>query len=482
MSKHTRKKKNDDSNVKTCTLYVDGMHCASCEILIEKKLLKQKGIESVDASLKGNRVEINYLGEQAPDAKSLNKDFSKFGYHFSTKKIKHENSPLIQFKNGKMLLNKSKAKYTLKIGAVFVSLLIAFVIFEKLQLGQHVNVNANSSLFGFFLLGLVAGLSSCAALIGGLLLSMIKQWNEIYIASDSNFVKAQPHIMFHVGRLISFFVLGGVLGLIGSALTLDNTTIFSILTIVVSVVMLVLALQMLGVGWAQRLKFTAPKSFTRYVAEESNFRGRYMPFSVGALTFFLPCGFTLIAQTVALTSGSPIKGALIMLAFALGTLPILLGISFGGLAFNSRPSLTAKFNIIAGLLIIFFVIYNINGQLNVLGLPSFSDINLSSPQTEPADTAIVDENGVQNLKFVAKGFEYIPQGSTTIKADTETTLVVDNQGIQGCGTFMAARGLIDGYIPLKAGMNTVDLGKPAKGVYKLTCSMGMVPPVTITVI
>lgn len=481
MSKHKRKKKNNDSNVKTCTLYVDGMHCASCEILIEKKLLKQKGIESVDASLKGNRVEINYLGDQIPNAKKLNKDFSQSGYHFSTKKIKHENPPLIQFKEGKMLLNKVKAWSILKIGAVFVSLLIAFFIFEKLQLGKHVSVDANSSLFGFFLLGLVAGLSSCAALIGGLLLSMIKQWNEIYIDSESNFVKAQPHIMFHVGRLISFFVLGGVLGLIGSALTLDNTTIFSILTIVVSIVMLVLALQMLGVGWAQRLKFTAPKSFTRYVAEESNFKGRYMPFGVGALTFFLPCGFTLIAQTVALTSGSPIKGALIMLAFALGTLPILLGISFGGLAFNSRPSLTAKFNIVAGLLIIFFVMYNVNGQLNVLGLPSFSDINFSS-QSEPVAAAEIDENGVQTLQFIAKGFEYVPTSSTTIKAGVATVLTVDNQGIQGCGSFMAARGLIDGYIPLKAGVNTVDLGKPSKGVYKLTCSMGMVPPVTITVI
>ncbi|NCP77121.1 sulfite exporter TauE/SafE family protein [bacterium] len=41
----------------------------------------------------------------------------------------------------------------------------------------------------------------------------------------------------------------------------------------------------------------------------------------GALTFFLPCGFTLAMQAYAITTGSFITGALTMMAFALGTAP-----------------------------------------------------------------------------------------------------------------------------------------------------------------
>lgn len=476
-----KKRKPSSNKIKDCTLYVDGMHCASCEVLIEKKLLRQDGIESVDASLKGNKVVINYVGDSKPDAESLSSDFKELGYTFSEKKFKKKDTPAFKFQNGSLVVNPDKIKNIFRTATVLISLIVAFFIFENLQLGQYVSVDSNSALPAFFLLGVVAGLSSCAALIGGLLLSMIKQWNELYIDADSNIEKAQPHIMFHAGRIISFTILGGLLGLVGEAISLNNATFFAILTILVSIVMFLLAMQMLGVEWAQKFKFTAPKSLTRFAADESNFQGKYMPFGIGALTFLLPCGFTLIAQTVALASGSFIQGALIMFLFALGTFPTLLAISYSGLAFNSKPHLTAKFNVIAGLVIVFFVIYNINGQLNVLGYPSLSDISFSSSGGNE-QIAEVNNQGEQTLNITAKGFEYIPTSSMTIKAGVPTTLVVDNQGIQGCGAFMAANGLIDNFVALDRGINEIDLGSPKKGSYKLTCSMGMVRPVTINVI
>lgn len=476
-----KKQKLSPNKIKDCTLYVDGMHCASCEVLIEKKLLKQDGIESVDASLKGNKVVINYVGDSKPDAESLSSDFKELGYTFSEKKFKKKDTPAFKFQNGSLVVNPDKIKNIFRTATVLISLIVAFFIFENLQLGQYVSVDSNSALPAFFLLGVVAGLSSCAALIGGLLLSMIKQWNELYIDADSNIEKAQPHIMFHAGRIISFTILGGLLGLIGEAISLNNATFFAILTILVSIVMFLLAMQMLGVEWAQKFKFTAPKSLTRFAADESNFQGKYMPFGIGALTFLLPCGFTLIAQTVALASGSFIQGALIMFLFALGTFPTLLAISYSGLAFNSKPHLTAKFNVIAGLVIVFFVIYNINGQLNVLGYPSLSDISFSGGDGNE-QIAEVNNQGEQTLNITAKGFEYIPTSSMTIQAGVPTTLIVDNQGIQGCGAFMAANGLIDNFVALDRGINEIDLGNPKKGSYKLTCSMGMVRPVTINVI
>lgn len=481
MGKKNKKTKTSKSELKSCTLYVDGMHCASCEVLIEKKLLKQDDIRSVDASLKSNKVELNYVGEGKPDIDKLNKEFKDLGYKFSNKKFKRNDKPMFRFADSGLEINANKFKYMLKILALTFSLIVAFFVFENMQLGQYVSVDASSSLPAFFVLGVVAGLSSCAALIGGLLLSMTKQWNELYIDADTKMEKAQPHIMFHVGRIASFVILGGVLGFIGQAISLNNATFFAILTILVSIIMFLLAMQMLGVEWAQKFKFNAPKSMTRYVSDESNFKGKYMPFAIGASTFFLPCGFTLIAQTVALASGSFIQGSLIMLFFALGTLPTLLAISYSGLAFNTKPHLTAKFNLVAGLVIVFFVMYNINGQLNVLGFPSLSDfsLNRSAPVEE---TVELNTDGKQVLQVTAKGFEYIPVSSMTIKAGEPTTLIVDNQGIQGCGSFMAANGLINNFVALDRGINRIDLGKPSKGTYKLTCSMGMVPPVTITVV
>ncbi|MBI2630914.1 sulfite exporter TauE/SafE family protein [Candidatus Nomurabacteria bacterium] len=59
----------------------------------------------------------------------------------------------------------------------------------------------------------------------------------------------------------------------------------------------------------------------------------FTPLTIGFGTFFLPCGFTQSMQVVALGSGSFVSGMLIMLAFALGTLPMLSLLSFGSASF-----------------------------------------------------------------------------------------------------------------------------------------------------
>ncbi|MBW7953575.1 MAG: sulfite exporter TauE/SafE family protein [Candidatus Dojkabacteria bacterium] len=468
------------SKLKECVLYVDGMHCAACEVLIEKKLLEQSGVESVDASLKGAKVTVHYSGDKKPSLQRLNKEFAGSGYVFSEQKSFSKRQSLISIKNGKLVLDKASFYGFSRAILLAAIILAAFFIFESLHIGQFVSIDASSSLPAFFVLGLVAGISSCAALIGGLLLSMTKQWHEIYAQADARTERSKPHIMFHLGRIVSFALLGGLLGLAGETISLSNTVVFSLLTILVSLVMLILALQMIGVEWAHKFRLTTPKFLSRFVADETNFQGRYMPAVIGALTFILPCGFTLTAQTIALASGSFLQGSLIMLFFALGTFIPLMGISLGGLIFNSKKSLSHKFNLVAGILVLFFVVYNINGQLNVLGLPSLSDLMTTSQQDQ--GVAGNDEDGVQIISITAQGFEYTPTSSLTIKAGLPAKLIVDNQGIQGCGAFIAANGLIDDFVALKKGINEIDLGLPAKGSYKLTCSMGMVKPLTINVI
>ena len=461
-------------NLKHQTLYIQGMHCSSCELLVEKYAKEQKGVESADASLKDSKIDIYYEHGQGIPIQNINKEFKEQGYTFSNKKIK--DTPLLSFKNGTMILNKDKTDNLLKTILVLLLVIALFVLMDKLQLAKYINIQNNTSLLAFFPLGLVAGISSCAALVGGLLLSLTKQWNDIYLQKTEK-QKFVPHLMFHIGRILSFAILGGILGLIGKTFSFSNTTISAILVIVVSLAMFILALQMLNISWANKIKIALPKSFSEKIVDEKKFSGKFMPFSIGALTFFIPCGFTLIAQGVALTSGDFLRGSLIMLLFALGTLPMLLGISISGVKLNSKPKYTAMFNKIAGILIVFFAIYNINSQMNILGLPSINDIKL--PQKEQSVLA-EDTDGKQILKIKADGFEYIPTSSTTIKAGVETTLVVDNQGIQGCATYMVGRGLFNGYIDLKPGENTITF-TPKKGTYKITCSMGMVSPITITV-
>ena len=58
---------------------IKGMHCASCEILIEKNILELDGVRSVEASTSRGQVVIEYEKEM-PSQKKLNEMFLKENY------------------------------------------------------------------------------------------------------------------------------------------------------------------------------------------------------------------------------------------------------------------------------------------------------------------------------------------------------------------------------------------------------------------
>jgi sulfite exporter TauE/SafE/copper chaperone CopZ len=336
---------------------VQGMHCAACEVLIEKKLLELPGVKAVDASTADGKAVVEYEGEK-PTINVLNDIFRKDNYTFS-------DSQFIEKDN---ISKSSGVRNSTFFGfAITVVIVIAFLLLDKLGISGLFNISSKSSLISFFGFGILAGLSSCAALVGGMVLSLSKQWNELYLPEDSSVKKLQPHLLFNIGRILSYAIFGGVLGLIGSRLSL-SFTVTAWLVIGISLIMIGLGLQMLGVKAFQRFQLGLPKFITRGIADEKRFQGKYMPFVMGALTFFLPCGFTITAQTIALLSGNIWQGAGIMGFFALGTAPMLLLIGLSSVKFFSKPHLALTFSRVAGFLVLFFALWNIYNQMNVLGL------------------------------------------------------------------------------------------------------------------
>lgn len=441
--------------------YVNGMHCPSCELLIEKTLIDKSNVEKVDASLNNKVVNINYKDDNSFDINELNNIFADLGYEFSENK------------------NSQKFQFDIEsfIGAV-AAFIVLIVIYKYLEMLDVFNIQTLGVLTyppKFFLVGLVAGLSSCAALIGGLLLSLSKEWNKIY-ANNSGPSRYTPFIMFNAGRIASYALFGGLLGLIGSkiAISIEFT---AILSIIIAFVMIILSLQMFG--FSLNLNFKS-KWISKYITDDKNLRGIYAPLVIGALTFFIPCGFTLLAQTQALLSQNFVDGFSILTYFALGTLPILALISFSSVKLYSNKTFSGYFNYFSALLLLFFGIWTLNTQLNVLGLPNFTDIFTSeTTKNTIQNTTILDENGWQVLKLEARDLDYYPAVSK-LKAGIKTRVEIMNNGSVGCAQAMYSRGLFDRVINLQPGLNTFNI-TPQKGSYKVTCSMGMVPPVTVIV-
>lgn len=291
--------------MKTYTYHITGTHCASCKILIEDILSDQDYITNPQVNLKSQTLQIETTNEKSEEelASIITEKIKSNGYKVSVEKFLKEKQ------------KDNVIWQALPIGLAFLAL---FFVIQKsgiLNFGLGSTVTPITS----FIIGLIASVSSCLAVVGGLVLSL-----SVKISQD-NVSDTKTFILFHIGRLVSFAVLGGVLGLVGSAIGI-SFTFTAILGMTASTAMILLGLNL--VGAFKKSKIALPSgifNFFRKIEHKT-----LTPLIIGFATFFLPCGFTQSMQVVALSSGSFASGLLIMLAFALGTLPVLLLLSFGG--------------------------------------------------------------------------------------------------------------------------------------------------------
>lgn len=314
--------------------------------MTESKLGDMPNISKVKSSLKNHSVEIvGEFGERTPEqiAEELTVPLQPLGYTVSVEKQIKEK-------------NWSDFKVAVPIALGFALLFIALQKMGIVNLVGAGNVTYGTAFF----IGIIASLSTCMAVVGGLVLSM-----SATFAKEGD--KIRPQLMFHGGRIVAFFLLGGVIGAIGSAFTLNTSATF-ILSLIVGIVMLILGINLLDTfHWAKKLQPSMPKFIAKHAHGVSKFNHTLTPLLVGVATFFLPCGFTQSMQLYTLTTGSFLTGGLTMLAFALGTLPVLALISFSSFSIQ-KSSKAGIFFKTAGLIVIMFALFNLINSLVVIGL------------------------------------------------------------------------------------------------------------------
>lgn len=291
-------------------LHVRGTHCNACKILIEDTLGGQSEIEKVHVDLKHETVAVDTTSQQ-PIAELVGrwtKLIEAHKYHLSLEKETEKKD----FKS---------AVYALPLGLMVLGL---FILLQKSGI-VNLGFEGGLSPATVFFIGVVASLSSCLAVVGGLTLSLSAE-------ASKDAATARPFVFFHIGRLVGFAILGGLLGLLGSTLNI-SPTITNIFGLLVAFVMILLGINLLDIFHiTKKFRLVLPSGLFRKLTSLE--RGWWAPFIVGAGTFFLPCGFTQSMQFAALSSGSIWNGMLIMSVFAVGTLPMLALLSFGSYRFS----------------------------------------------------------------------------------------------------------------------------------------------------
>ncbi|MDD4318869.1 MAG: sulfite exporter TauE/SafE family protein [Candidatus Peribacteraceae bacterium] len=319
-------------------------------------------------------------------------------------------------------------------------------------------------------IGLASAASSCMALVGGLLLSLAAAWRETH-ESEAPWKRFLPLASFNVGRLAGYFVLGGLVGLLGTAFRVSSVAT-GFLTVIIAAVMVILGLSILRLIPKQFCRIPLPRFLTKRLHALSGSESPFAGFFLGALTFFVPCGFTQSMQLLALTSGSFLRGGLIMFAFALGTLPALLGISL--LSSFAEGRFERWFLRFSGVLVLLLGLTSVGNGLALMGISPDRYLPFRSEAEESGSDdpyVTVDAQGRQIITMYVTDRGYSPD-SFTIDAGKDTWVyAIAPDGVSGCATFLQAPAF-GVSAPIRQGSNWLGpLENPRKD-FVLTCSVG----------
>ncbi len=470
----------ETGKTKTEVLHVDGMTCTSCQNKIEKKLRNTVGILRADISYIAGTATVAY----DPDAISQNNIvliIQKLGY---------------QVNNSRQKPNARRAVGFLIIIAALYVILEQFGILNLLVPTQLAQTNMGYRML--FVIGLITSVH-CVAMCGGINLSQCIPRsdsreetnpaagnNRITVSSrdiahgkralkrDNRTAALRPAFLYNLGRVISYTVVGFIVGALGSAINFSNTA-QGVLKLVAGVFMVIMGVNMLGIfPWLRKLTPRMPKIFARKIntgKSKSN-----CPLVVGLLNGLMPCGPLQAMQIYALSTGSPFAGALSMLLFSLGTVPLMFGL--GALSSILSKKFTQKVMVAGAVLVAVLGLSMVSQGWGLSGLSLASVVPQSANVAVQAPDSTI-EDGVQIVKSELSSGRY---PAITVQADIPVKWTIDapEGSINGCNNriFIPEYGI---EYEFKPGENIIEFTPVKAGTFPYSCWMGMIrSSITVT--
>lgn len=290
---------------------IGGMTCISCQNKIERKLKNAAGVKEVSVSYRTGYADIVYDTDL----------ITKKDIRAIIEKLDYEVLP-------------DAGREKADIGRLVSLLIIMVSMYVLLWKSGILNLLVPSQLadtkMGYGMLFVVGLLTSvhCIAMCGGINLSQCIPREEK--ETENKWEAFRPALLYNLGRVISYTVIGFFLGLVGLLIGGSfeagvSAMVQGTVKIIAGVFMVIMGINMLGIfPWMRRLNLQMPKFLAVRIGRKKA-AGR-QPLLIGLLNGLMPCGPLQAMQIVALASGNPFAGALSMFLFSLGTVPLMLGL------------------------------------------------------------------------------------------------------------------------------------------------------------
>ncbi len=317
-----------------------------------------------------------------------------------------------------------------------------------------------------FLTGLVTGGVTCAAVQGGLLVSLIASKGLENVES-----KFETILQFLGSKLFAYLLLGMGLGWLGSKLVISPSA-YGVAQIVAGIYMLGVAGALVDLHPVFRYFLLQPPKWARdRIRHESKSKSKLAAILLGLATVLIPCGTTQAVMAQAITTANPVWGALVMAVFVVGTMPLFILLGLG--VAKAGNIMKGRLIWVAAAIIVFVAISSINGGLILAGSPLYP-----SKIAKIAYCAIsfCPKNVLEPTRQVAidiNKYGYAVD-NPNIKAGEEITLKISNSNGTGCQQAFTIPALnVSQIVPVGQSSMVTFKAPEKRGTLAFSCSMGM---------
>jgi sulfite exporter TauE/SafE/plastocyanin domain-containing protein/copper chaperone CopZ len=418
------------------------MTCTSCEARVEKAIKKLEGVLEVKASFEGQYAEVVYDDELCSNSK-IKAAVKSAGY-------------------------STEASNDCKFMGILI-VVAAIVLLGMKTSGFDMEDKLNNASYAvLFVVGVLTSIH-CVGMCGGIMLSQ-----TLSRESKTKFDAIEPALLYNIGRVVSYTILGGIIGALGSVFSLSITA-KAMLQLFAGAFMIIMGFNMAGFKAFRKFQIRLPHA----ACKAKNSSGS--PFVVGLLNGLMPCGPLQTMQLFALGTGSATRGALSMFMFSVGTVPLML--TFGAVSGILSKGYTKKILKFSGVLIIVLGLIMGNRGLALAGINinpmSVFDQSTkgliagksSSSDTNPNISKAVMENGVQVIRMTADNRGYTPN-AFYVQKGVPVKWIIDGKQLNSCNNAVVAKS-IDKQLKLKNGDNVIEFTPGDKDI-NFSCWMGMI--------
>lgn len=317
-----------------------------------------------------------------------------------------------------------------------------------------------------FVIGLLTSVH-CVAMCGGINLSQSMGKAETQSADANKLAALRPAFLYNLGRVISYTAVGFLVGALGSVVTFSNTA-QGVLKLIAGVFMVIMGVNMLGIfPWLRKLNLRMPKVFASKINTEK--AAGKSPLIVGLLNGLMPCGPLQAMQIYALSTGNAFAGALSMLLFSLGTVPLMFGL--GALSSVLSKKLTKRMMAAGAVLVVVLGLSMLTQGWSLSGVGSVAEMpsSLEEPQDETNAPAA---EGVQVIESTLSSRGY-PAITVQAGVPVKWVITAPKNSINGCNNrmFIKEYNIEHTFQP---GENVIEFTPSRTGTFSYSCWMGMI--------